>query len=249
MASSIKHTEKHITEELLIKNKYVMAAYKRFQNEVIKNITEQDTGHILEIGSMHISLVKGIFPNVVTSDIAPSKEIDICCSAESLPFDDSSISVLVMCNVLHHIKKPRKFFKEAERTLIPGGKIIMIEPSMTFFGKWIRKFFHHETLNMKTSWEIPGNHPMDSNLANPWIIFKRDKTIFHEEFPKLKLISYVSHTPLLYALGGGANYRSILPDFLLGFIILIEKLISPFNKIFGMSATIVVSRKKDVIKY
>lgn len=236
---------KVVKRNQLKKNLLLNAVYQNFKKEILKYISSHGTKPILEIGSSDHSLLRDTIPNVITSDIIPDEKNDICCSAELLPFDNKSLYGIVMCNVLHHIKNPRKFFNEAQRVLVENGKIVMIEPSMTFFGKWIRKLFHHENLDVKAFWEIPGDDPiMDANLANPWIIFKRDIKIFREEFPGLELIEYYSHTPLMYLLSGGANRKSIVPGGFLKLIIFIEKLISPLNEIFGYSATIVVKRIK-----
>ena len=119
----------------------------------------------------------------------------------------------------------------------------MIEPSHTLWGRWVRKNFHHESLLEDASWEITGNDPvLDANLANPWIIFKRDIKIFEKEFPHLKLLRYYSHTPLLYLISGGANYQSFLPGFTSPLFKALEWLLAPFNEILGMHCTIVITR-------
>lgn len=48
-----------------------------------------------------------------------------------MPFQDKSVSAFMMIDVLHHIKDSRQFFKEMQRCLKPGGKIVMIEPANT----------------------------------------------------------------------------------------------------------------------
>jgi len=237
---------KVVKKDRLNKNMLLNAVYQNFKKEILKHINDGGKQPILEIGSSDHSLLRDTIPNVITSDIIPDENNDICCSAESLPFDNNSLSGIVMCNVLHHIKNPRNFFNEAQRVLVQNGKIVMLEPSMTLLGKWIRKLFHHENLDVEAFWEIPGDDPiMDANLANPWIIFKRDIKIFRKEFPGLELIEYYSHTPLLYLLSGGANRNSIVPGYFLKLIIFVENLLSPLNEMLGYSATIVIRRIKN----
>ena len=70
-------------------------------------------------------------PYAVTSDVLPYEGVDRVFSALDMPFQDKSVSTVMMIDVLHHIKDSRQFFKEMQRCLKPGGKIVMIEPANT----------------------------------------------------------------------------------------------------------------------
>lgn len=237
-----EHEIRTVRKSDISKNAFLRAAYGRFRSHFLSELRGLPEGTILEIGAGEASL-KEIVPGIVVSDVATGSGVDLICYGESLPFLEDSLAAIFMCNVFHHVKKPRRFLKEASRALMKRGKIVMIEPSNTPWGNWIGKNFHHEPLLEDAPWEIPGSDPvLDSNLASSWIVFKRDIHIFEKEFPQLKLAKYRSHTPLLYLLSGGANYRKLLPDLTLPLFKMAEWLLSSLNGICGMQCTIVITR-------
>jgi hypothetical protein len=68
--------------------------------------------------------------------------------------------------------RPYLFLQEAERTLLSGGKIIMIEPANSALGRFIYKRFHHEPFEENGPREIkPGNPLSNSNQALASYIF------------------------------------------------------------------------------
>jgi SAM-dependent methyltransferase len=149
-----------------------------------------------------------------------------------------------MINVLHHIKRPKFFFAEAQRCLKNGGKIVMIEPANTIWYRLVVKNFHHEMFDTTAGWEMDKTRPLsDANGALAWIIFQRDREIFESEFKNLKIRSIGFHTPLRYILSGGLTYRQLLPSFMYGFVNFLEICLRPFNKWIGMFETIVLEKQ------
>ena len=49
-------------------------------------------------------------------------------SAESLPFADGAFDGAVILNALHHVPDPRAALDEAARVVVPGGRIVVVEP-------------------------------------------------------------------------------------------------------------------------
>ena len=144
-----------------------------------------------------------------------------------------------MIDVFHHIKTPRSVLTEMERCLKPGGKIIMIEPANTWWGRFIFQNFHHEPFNPAAGWSIEGEGPMsDANGAQPWIVFKRDQEQFLKEYPKLRINRFRCHTPIRYLISGGVSMRQLAPTFMYPVIRGLEMLISPLNPLLGMFCTI-----------
>ena len=120
---------------------------------------------------------------MVTSDILSLPNVDKVFSAEELPFNENELASIVMLNVFHHIPKPYLFLKEAERTLVKGGKIIMIEPANSALARFIYKRFHHEPFDEKGGREIEAGNPLsNSNQALPYIYFERDLNLFKTQF-------------------------------------------------------------------
>ena len=83
--------------------------------------------------------------------------------AQKLPYKDSSFSAVFGIDVLHHIQRPLEFLEEALRVLHSGGKIVLIEPFVSFLSYPIYKIFHEE----RTSWKLPIDSSIDLVLEDP----------------------------------------------------------------------------------
>ncbi|MCB9720809.1 MAG: class I SAM-dependent methyltransferase [Candidatus Omnitrophica bacterium] len=192
----------------------------------------------VELGSGG-GFIKDILPNVITSDVLVLQNLNVCFSGEAIPFKEESVDIFFMIDVFHHIKQPRLVLNEMQRCLRPGGKILMIEPANTPWGRFIFQNFHHEQFNPDAGWCIEGDGPMsDANGAQPWIIFSRDRERFMQEYPAFSINSFRCHTPLRYLLSGGVSMRQLLPNFTYPLICLIEIILSPLNPYLGMFCTI-----------
>lgn len=163
-------------------------------------------------------------------------------NAESIPFENMSLSFIMMTNVFHHISKPFLFLEEAKRTLKAGGKIIMIEPTNTIFSKFIYKYFHHEPFEENGIRQIKSG--AYANQALPYIYFIRDRAWYEKEFPDLKIERIHYHTPFKYLLSGGVSQPQLVPSFTYPFVQALEKTLNPFNHRIGLFKTIVL-RKDD----
>lgn len=228
--------------DIILQKPILKKIYVDWYNDIMSAAKTNVQGKILEIGSGG-GFLKQLYPAVVTSDILPLETCEMTFSAEEIPFKENELSAIVMLNVFHHIPHPWKFLKEAERTLAKGGKIVMIEPANSSFGRFIYKRFHHEPFDEKGDWEIVSKGPLsDSNQALPYIYFERDVEKFKTEFPNLKINKVKYHSPLRYLLSGGVSMKALVPSWSYGIIKGIELLLNPFGKLFGMFVTIEVEK-------
>ena len=199
-------------------------------------------GKYLEIGSGG-GFLKDIFPEVITSDILELPHVDQVFSAEKMPFKHQELAAIMMLNVFHHIPNPHLFLKEAERTLIKGGKLIMIEPANSMLGRFIYKRFHHEPFDERGGRQIQAGNPLShSNQALPYIYFERDLDIFKKEYPSLKINFVKYHSPFSYIISGGVSRSAMLPYFMYPLVKFKEWLLSPFSKKLGLFCTIEVEK-------
>jgi len=228
--------------DIILSKPFLKRLYEDWYKVFIERTSGIKNGTHLEIGSGG-GFYKDVFPEVVTSDILPLPNVDKVFSAEAMPFEPNSLASIVMLNVFHHIPKPYMFLKEAERTLVKGGKIIMIEPANSALGRFIYKRFHHEPFDEKGRREInPGNPLSNSNQALTYIYFERDTELFKKEFPVLKINSVKYHSPLIYVISGGVSRSAMLPYFMYVFVKAVEWLLSPFARQLGLFCTIEVER-------
>jgi SAM-dependent methyltransferase len=229
-------------KEILLKKKFMRELYLEWYRFFKKSFEGLPAGKIIEIGSGG-GFLKDVIPEVITSDIISLPTNDLTLSALDMPFADNELSAIVMIDTFHHLPDCEQFLKEADRTLVKGGKIIMVEPANSCWGRFIYQNFHHEPFNTKGDWTFPSTGPLSgANGALPWIIFKRDRNIFEEKFSRFKIVKMKNHTPLRYLLSGGFTLKQLMPGFMYGPVKLLEKILSPIQA-FSMFSTIVIEKK------
>jgi SAM-dependent methyltransferase len=169
-------------------------------------------GLLLEVGSGG-GFLKTAVDRVITSDILKIDGVDLVLDASILPFGNASLRGVALTNVMHHLPDVESFFSEACRCIKPGGSIVMIEPWVTTWSRFVYRTFHHEPFDpAASSWSLAPGHPLSSaNGALPWIIFKRDQQAFSEKFPDLVLESLRPFMAFTYLISGGLSFKPLMP--------------------------------------
>src|SRR5215470_7086632 len=88
-------------------------------------------GLTVELGG-GIGNLKQRLGNVIATDIQFGPWLDCVADAQRLPFAAGAVSNVVLVDVLHHVEYPVNFFREAGRVLRDGGRIVMVEPAITW---------------------------------------------------------------------------------------------------------------------
>lgn len=187
-------------------------------------------GPTLEIGGGSGNM-KQFAHDVVSTDVVSSPWLDTVCDAQALPFADASFANIVMVDVLHHIARPARFLKEAERVLRPGGRVIMVEPGITPLSSIFFRLFHDEPVDMGEDpldpSPPPAKDPFEGNQALPTRLFGRDRQRLAASHPNLKLCQRQWLSLFAYPLSGGFRPWSALPTAFAPALIGFENLISP----------------------
>jgi len=103
---------------------------------------------------------------------------DVNCddlNTESLNIEDSSVDIILLCEVIEHIYNPDKILEECNRILKPGGKIVITTPNLV---SWYNRillllgFFPANQdisirLRMTGKRDILSKHPMKDAIFNP----------------------------------------------------------------------------------
>lgn len=224
--------------EIIQKKSFLKRIYVDFYRQFLKAVPEPADKVLVELGSGG-GFIKEVIGNVVTSEVLDVPNVDKVFSAVEMPFENASVDAFFMIDVLHHIADSRAFFTEASRSLKVGGKVVMIEPANTLWSRFIYKNFHHEQFDPAGQWGLEQDRPLSvANGALPWIIFSRDRDVFCELFPCLRIVRMYSHTPLLYLLSGGLTLRQLVPSFTYPVFKIVEYVLSPLNGLLGMFQTI-----------
>jgi SAM-dependent methyltransferase len=201
---------------------------------------------VLELGSGG-GFLSDYIPGLITSEVFYCQHVGVILDGSNLPFKNESLAAIVMTDVLHHLPEARGFLAEAERCVRSGGLVIMIEPWVTSWSRWVYSKLHHEPFRPDAlEWSFPSKGPLSgANGALPWIIFARDRTQFEEEFPELHIQSIQPFMPFRYLLSGGVSLRSFMPGWSFALWRKGENLLKPWMKSLAMFALIVL--RKDCI--
>lgn len=202
--------------------------YARFKKDLAS--FPKRKGIIVELGSGG-GYLKNLIPELITSDVYTGVA-DLVIDGRALPFGDNSIRGIFLASVFHHIPDVRMFLDEIQRTLCPGGIVVLIEPAKTILSQPYYTYLHHEDFNpLQSDWGYDQEHAMrDANQALSWIVFERDRDIFQNEYADLCIerIEYMDW--LSYILSGGVNYRSPIPRSLAPIVVVLDRLLRPMNR-------------------
>ena len=228
----------------IIKHKYFLRKlYTEWYHILLEEIPNLGQKKIVELGSGG-GFLKELVPSVITSDYLDLPFNDMHFSALSMPFPNADLDAIFMIDTFHHIPDAQLFLEEASRTIRPKGKIIMIEPANSIWGRFIYKNFHHEPFDPENpDWKIPSSGPLSgANGALPWIVFERDFEQFKQKFPTLRLEKIQYHTPLIYLISGGLTLPQLVPGLFYRPIRTLDRFLANLFPSFSMFVTIVLSK-------
>ena len=203
-------------------------------------------GSILEIGSGSGNL-KEFFPNAISSDILFTPWTDAVLDAHHLPFQDAIFDNIILFDVLHHLYDPARFFYEAHKVLKDKGRIVLIEPYVSWLSFFIYRFLHPEDLYLNIN---PLNKKgvgkdqksFHGNQAIPSLIFERYKNRFINYFPRLKIIKIDKMDFIIYPLSGGFHHPNRCPLFLYSSLEYLEKLLRPLHRLLAFRLFVVLEK-------
>ncbi len=203
-------------------------------------------GSILEVGGGSGNL-KEYFPDAISSDILFTEWLDTVLDAHHLPFKDESFDNIVLFDVLHHLINPALFFYEAQRVLKQKGKIVLMEPYISWVSFFVYRFLHSEGIvwnidPFNTECSGKANNHLQGNQAIPTLIFERDRQQFAKTFPRLKIIRYERMDSVIYPLSGGFHNPSFCPLFLYNILEYLEKLLNPLNRFLAFRLFVVLEK-------
>src|SRR5437764_10439364 len=203
-------------------NKNLLFWYRELYRDQFKHLPNPAKHSILEVGS-GTSPLKQLLPNGVTSDVLDLDYFDLvfdCHDIDKLDaIKDESLDVIMLTNVLHHLKSPIAFLNRAANKLKPGGKVIATEPFFSQLSTLIFTYLHHEPVDLRIAEpELENVHgPLASaNIALPWLIFYRRRDWLerlNENYDVYRL-SVRPFSALSYMMTGGISRKVPIPGLL-----------------------------------
>lgn len=231
--------------ELVQRNACARFSFERWYRELAGLAINAPEGLRVELGSGG-GFLDQFIPNLIKTDVVELPFIDKVCFAEALPFSDASVGALVMVNVLHHVDDVERFFREAERVLMPDGVIAMIEPYVSTFSRFVYRYLHHEPFDPDVEdWPLPPSGRLSGgNDALPWIVFVRDRARFAGQHPTLRIENIRPHSALSHLLSGGVTTRPLAPLWMIRGLARLETRHPSAMKQLGLFFTVEIRRSK-----
>jgi SAM-dependent methyltransferase len=231
-----------VRREILRQKPFLQSVYRDWYARLARTLPPL-SGRVLELGAGP-GFLSEIVPDLVTSEIVAWEGVSLVTDARALPFRPESLRAVLMTNVLHHLSDVRAFFREASRSVRPGGVVAMVEPWVSTWSRLVYGHLHEEPFEpAAAAWEFPSAGPLSgANGALPWILFERDRRLFEQEFPEWSIESVEPFMPVRYLLSGGLSLRSLMPGFTSGFWRSVEALLAPLRQHTAMFALVVLRR-------
>jgi SAM-dependent methyltransferase len=233
---------------ILQRKPFLKQFYQDCYLSISKLLPEKISGPVIELGSGG-GFLKDYIPDLITSEILAIPTVDIQFDGQSMPFKNASVRAVLMLDVFHHIPNPATFLAQAAHIIKPEGHLIMIEPRVTLWSRFVYRCLHHEPFDPEVNeWRFQNSGPLTgANSALPWIVFERDRQKFEYGFPEWQIKKIHLHTPFCYLLSGGLTFKSMLPAALYPLCRRLENLLQPFKHLLSMFATIVHRRRQSHI--
>jgi SAM-dependent methyltransferase len=180
-------------------------------------------------------LLKETSPEVISTDLIWSPWLDAVTDAHNLPFKSASVTNIVGLDMLHHLATPMDFLKEAERVLVNGGRLILVEPWVTPFSYLVYHYLHQEDCDLSAR-PLDGEvirlaiekRAFDGNQAIPYLLFApRILAATLAALPGLKPLVIEPFCLFAYLLSFGFKRISLLPEALYPVVSKLERATLP----------------------
>jgi hypothetical protein len=211
------------------------------------------SGPILELGS-GIGVAKDLIPDLITSDLIHTPYVDQACSAYAIPPvspDGRAWQGIIALDVLHHLCEPLRFFASAAAALPSGGRIVLMEPAATAWGRIFYRLFHPEPIR-PTEIQPPFVFQPDTqtgefaNMGMAVGLLRQQKAAFGDSLNSYGFnLSAVFYRDLFaYPFTGGYGSRQWLPTALIKALLLLEAAIpQPMFRLLGLRMMLVLQRR------
>jgi SAM-dependent methyltransferase len=219
--------------------------YENWYRQIVQRLSTGD-GPTIELGS-GIGRFKEFWPDAILTDVEPTAWTDNVVDAAAMPFEDRSVANLVLFDVFHHLADPARFFDGATRALIPGGRVVIVDPYCSPVSYVAYRLLHDERTDLRapalTIDERIASSPWESNQARATLVFYRHEDEYHARWPGLPIVERRRFSFAAYPLSGGFIGRRFAPPFLNRPLGALERALSPLAPLLAFRCLVVLERR------
>jgi len=234
--------EYYARREVWQRKPQIRLVYERWVKRMLPFLPEE--GPLLEVGSGS-GLLRDFIPQAILTEIVDLPWIDCVADCMNIPFENGALAGVIGLDLLHHLDYPHSFLEEVARVLKPGGKVLLIEPYLTFFSLLGYKFLHHEDIYFKDY--QTGNQgkkePWKGNLALANLVFSRDIKNWASLHPSLK----ITHRELFsfsdYTCAAGFKSYAYIPHVFFRYLVKIDNCLSWLMPLIGFRIFVVLEKR------
>jgi SAM-dependent methyltransferase len=186
-----------------------------------------------------------LHPEVLATDVRANPYADQLIDAAALPYAAGRLANLVMLDVFHHLPEPAELLREAARTLVPGGRLVMIEPWVGLAGRLFYRYVHRELCDLSVDpadpWGGGGKDPMEGNVTLPYLYFRAGGYLDRLGLP-LRVVRREPFAAVPWLLSGGFQPFGLLPAALAGVAESLDRAVSLLPSLTATRCLIVVEK-------
>jgi SAM-dependent methyltransferase len=226
------------------RKRLLQEVYAGFYGRIIPWIDPRRPGAVVEIGS-GIGNLRTWWPEAICTDLFPNPWLDLVCDGYALPFRKGAVSHLILLDVFHHLETPRVFLEEARRVLGPGGRVILLDPYISWLSFPVYGLFHHEPVSWTTPVDMSRNppsvrryHAAQGNATR--LFFGASAMAWAEDW---SVIHAQAFSAFEYLLSGGFSRQALYPTSFRPMLVHLDRLLSRWPRLFGARCLVVLEPK------
>lgn len=223
--------------------------YSDLYRQIASNVVRSGEKPSLELGS-GMGNIKQFIPDCITSDIFANPWLDRVENAYGLSFADQSLANVILFDVWHHLEYPANALSEVGRVLEEGGRLIVMDPSMSPVGRFVYGAFHHEPLGFSVRFK-PSKAELEQMEDLPYFAAQSSahRLLRNREIPELlrmwQIVEIQEIVSFAYLASGGFRGRQLYPDKMLPIIKRLDALLSRWSAFFAARILVVLEKKQQ----
>jgi SAM-dependent methyltransferase len=233
-------------QERIWQERPVLRRLYRDWYRLIRECVADVPGPIIELGA-GTAHFKDACPQAIATDVEPTSWAEEVVDAQQLPYSDGSVANLILIDVFHHLARPARFFDECSRVLVPGGRVVILDPYCSTLSTLAYEHFHHEDTDLDVPPLADASQleraALASNQARATLVFFRAVDQFRARWPELRIVVRRRLSFLLYPLSGGYSKRALVPAALYRPLSLLERVLQPLAPVAAFRCLVVLERR------